>query len=110
MGAELVVRYGIEEAKERTRHDRGLTLEDHLAALEKNFALLDEEVAEYRDDLDKEIDGVRISLRNMARLQREVDDKEKAFLQELMPLRWLGIPLFLLGAVFSMIANTISCS
>jgi len=96
------------------RTGRGKTLEDHLAALEKNFTRLDKEVEEQRTELAKEIDELRTELlgthREIEDAQKRREEEEREFRRTSHALQWTGIGLFVLGISFSGVANIISCS
>jgi hypothetical protein len=76
-------------------------LEEHVAALEENFANLDKEVEEHRVELDKAISDLGDELRETRaefELQRqEREEKEKEFLRASVSLQWWGIGLFVAG-------------
>lgn len=101
-------------AKGLVRSGRGKTLEDHVAALEANFARLDQEVDEHRRELDKEIAGVQGELRKtrdeLERQREEREQEQREFLRASVSLQWWGIGLFILGVLSSGAANVISCS
>lgn len=100
--------------KAQLRRGRGKTLEDHVAALEENFALLDKEVEEHRVELDKGIADLRYELGEMRaefeRQRQEREEKEKDLLRASVSLQWWGIGLFVTGTIFSGLANVVSCS
>jgi chromosome segregation ATPase len=100
--------------KAQLRRGRGETLEDHVAALEENFALLDKEVEEHRVELDKSIAELREELREtraeFERQRQEREEEEKDLLRASVSLQWWGIGLFVVGTIFSGIANVVSCS
>jgi len=115
VGADLASSYKLEdEVKLQVRHGAGTTLEDRVSALEENFALLDKEVEEHRDDLDKSVADLGTEFREtqaeLERQWREDKESERAFREDFVSLRWLGIGLFVVGAFASGAANVISCS
>lgn len=112
--AELRGNYGIAaSARGTVRRGRGKTLEDHVAALEKNFAELDMEVEQHRRELDEAIRGVAGDLKDARaelekdRERREDDDRE--FLRASVALQWWGIGLFVTGASVTTVANLTTC-
>jgi hypothetical protein len=99
--------------KAQRRRGRGQTLEDHVAALEQNFAELEKEVEEHRAELDTAIEGVSSELREtqvaLGRQRQEREEEEKELLRASVTLQWWGISLFVAGVVASVAANVISC-
>lgn len=115
VGAELSGTYKLTGSlKAQLRRGRGKTLEEHVAALEENFALLDKEVEEHRVELDKAIsdlgDELRETRAEFERQRQEREEEEKEFLRASVSLQWWGIGLFVVGTIFSGIANVTSCS
>jgi hypothetical protein len=96
------------------RVGRGKTLEDHLAALEKNFAELDKEVEQHRFELDKAVkdmaDDLRAMRAELEQQRKEREEEEKEFLRASISLQWIGIALFVCGTIASVVGNVISCS
>lgn len=96
------------------RRGRGQTLEDHVAALEENFAELEKEVEGHRAELDRAIEEVHDELREtrdeLKLERREREEEENELLRASVTLQWWGISLFVAGVITSVAANVISCS
>lgn len=115
VGADLAASYGIEgTAKGQLRRGRGQTLEDHVAALELNFAELDREIEEHRTELDKAIGDVQSELHEtkaeLERQSQERKEEEQEILRGSVTLQSWGICLFVAGVLANFAANVISCS
>jgi hypothetical protein len=100
--------------KAKFRRGRGKTVEDHVAALEKNFEYLERESEEHRQEsneavkaLRDEVKAMRVELENQ---QQAREREQKEFLRASVSLQWWGIGLFVSGVLASGAANVISCS
>lgn len=91
----------------------GKTIEERVAALEANLGALDREVGEQRLELKKAIGQVQDKLEDafteLRQKQAQREDEEKALRRKSLKFQWAGIPLFLLGVVFSVLGNIVGC-
>lgn len=84
---------------------------DRLRVLEENFARLDEEVDQHRQELDEKIDKTSghleaqiVALR--ASLEQKEQEENEAFATS-ASLQWAGIGVFILGVIASVTANLV---
>jgi len=91
----------------------GKSLEGRIEALEFNFRELDKEVDEQRVELSQSISqvqaGLAKALNDLQQDQESREGEERALRKRSLKFQWAGIPLFLLGVVFSVAGNVISC-
>jgi hypothetical protein len=91
----------------------GKSLEERVEALEFNFRELDKEIDEQRVESNQAIRRVQANLDEaFSDLRQEQDSRKKeelAFRKRSLAFQWAGIPLFLLGVVFSVVGNVITC-
>jgi len=104
---------GTVRAEGIARRGSGETLDERVEALEENLGRLESEIDRREARLAKEIEEVRQSLSEMrAELDQErraKEDERKASLRVSVTLQAWGTALFVVGAILSILGNTVNC-
>jgi hypothetical protein len=93
----------------RVRRGPGETMESRLAALEANFASLDQETdARFEEQAQRQArlrEMVSETQTELERQQQERESEQRERLREAMTMQWWGTGLFFIGAVLAGVAN-----
>lgn len=95
------------------RRGPGETLDDRVEALEENLGRLESEIDRREARLAQDIEEVRQSLSEMRaeldRERREREEDRKTSLRASVTLQAWGTALFVVGAILSILGNTVNC-
>jgi hypothetical protein len=96
-------------ARAKVRRGRGKTLEDHVAALERNVQHLDDEVDELRADSEQWrgelLDQLHVTRAEVVAQRRADDEVRRTFLRTSVLLQAWGTFLFVVGTVLGVVGS-----
>jgi hypothetical protein len=112
-GAAVLTAEGTLRAQARVRRDPGDTLETRIEAVEKNLHHLEAEIdhqnAIFGGDIEELSQRLIETRSELAQERRRSEEERKASLRTSVALQAWGTGLFVLGAILSVLGNTIDC-
>ncbi len=112
-GSGTITATGSLHAQGIARQGSGDTLDERVAALEANLGTFEREVDERHRDVEGRVADVRSGLdelqAELAQDRREAEDERRDTLRASVAVQAWGTFLFVVGAVLSVVGNTVNC-